>query len=99
MPGTPTFLDWELGDFRTMPNAKGQTGFQARIFRFGAKVPVVVGGHEVNGKTTPVINYESIGLTLDKIGIAENVPTVIGTLNLPGTTGTIFLIMTVRSAD
>ena len=99
LPASPTFLDWSLVEFRNMPNAKGQAGFQARSFKFGAKVPVLVGSREDNGKTMPSINYESIGLSLERIGIFENVPTVIGTLTLPGTSGTIFLIMTVKSAD
>lgn len=97
--GTPTFLDWSLVDFRKMPAATGQTHFQAQSLKFGAKVPVVTGTHEENGKSTPSINYEPIGLNLSKIGFPENFPTLIGTLNLPGTSGTIFLIMTVRSAD
>ena len=52
-----------------------------------------------NAKTAAVTNYESIGLNLRRISLVENTPTMIGTLNLPGTNGTIFLIMTVRSAD
>ena len=99
LPVSPTFLDWSLVNLRNMPNATGQVAFQAQSFRFGARVPVVTGSHEENGKTTPNINYESIGLSLQKIGLSENVPTVVGTLTLPGTSGTIFLIMTVRSAD
>ena len=99
LPASPTFLDWSLVNLRNMPNAKGQAGFQAQSFRFGARVPVITGSHEDNGKSTPNINYESIGLSLQKIGLSENVPTVVGTLTLPGTSGTIFLIMTVKSAD
>ena len=99
LPASPTFLDWSLVNLRNMPNGKGQAGFQAQSFRFGARVPVITGSHEENGKSTPNINYESIGLSLQKIGLSENVPTVVGTLTLPGTSGTIFLIMTVKSAD
>ena len=99
IPGTPTFLDWSLVDFRNIPAATGQTRFQAQALKFGAKVPVITGTHEENGKTSPSISYESIGLSLNKVGLPENVPTLIGTLTLPGTSGTIFLIMTVRSAD
>ena len=98
-PGSPTFLDWSVSEFRSMPTSKGQTGFQAQSFRFGAKVPVVTGAREEAGKSSPIINYESIGLSLNKIGLSENVPTLIGTINLPGTSGTICLVMTVRSAD
>ena len=99
LPASPTFLDWSLVNLRNVPNAKGQMGFQAQTFRFGARVPVVTGTHEENGKSTPNVNYESVGLSLQKLGVTENVPTVVGTLTLPGTSGTIFLIMTVKSAD
>jgi hypothetical protein len=99
--GAPqTFLEWSVANFRNMPTAKGQPGFQAQAFRFGARVPVPVGVQRGEGdKGAPVYNYESIGLNLGKIGLAENTPTLVGTLNLPGADGVIFLVMTVKSAD
>ena len=96
---TQTFIEWSINNFRVTPNGKGQNGFQTQGLRFGARVPVLMnvpGGPE---KTAPVYNYESIGLDLNKVGLPENTPTLIGTLNLPGAGGTIFLIMTVKSAD
>jgi hypothetical protein len=92
-----TFLEWSLGDFQTVPLAGGGQGVRARAFRFGAKVPVVMG---VTGgdKAAASIQYESIGVNVGRFVIAQNTPTLIGTLNLPGTSGTIFLVMTVRSA-
>lgn len=99
--GSPqTFLEWGVANFRNMPTAKGQPGFQAQAFRFGARIPVqttILQGE--GGKGAPVYNYEAIGLSLGKVGLAENTPTLIGTLNLPGANGVIFLVMTVRSAD
>lgn len=99
--GAPqTFLEWSVFSLRNMPTAKGNPGFQAQAFRFGARVPVPVGTQQgEGGKGSPVFNYEAIGLTLGKIGLAENTPTLIGTLNLPGANGVIFLVMTVKSAD
>lgn len=98
-PKSGTFLEWSMANFRKLPSATGQ-GFQAHGFRFGARVPVTTGTFQDNtGKTNPVINYESIGLNFVKVGVPENVPTLIGTLTLPGANGTIFLVMTVRSAD
>lgn len=95
-----SFLEWTLGNCRGMPTAKGQPGLQAQVFRFGARVPVPVGGPKADaGAAAPVFNYESIGLTLGKIGLAENTPTLIGTLHLPGANGTVFLVMTVRATD
>ncbi len=90
-----TFLEWSLGNFRSV-----QSGFQARSFRFGAKVPVRTGStRSESGRVDPIINYESVGLTMNMIGLPANMPTLIGTISLPRTTGTIFLIATVRSAD
>ena len=95
---TQTFLDWSLRDLRTMPTSNGRTGFQADSFRFGARVPVVMGS-QGEGKSGPLYSYEPIGIALSRVGLTDGSPTLIGTLNLPGTSGTIFLIMTVRSAD
>jgi len=98
MVDTQTFLEWSLGDFHTVPTAAGGQAVQARAFRFGAKVPVVLG--PAGGDKGPApIQYESIGVTVGRFVVAQNTPTLIGTLNLPGTSGTIFLVMTVRSAD
>ena len=38
----------------------------------------------------PDQNYESIGLTMSIIGLPANTPTLVGTISLPKTTGTIF---------
>ncbi|HRI03804.1 MAG TPA: hypothetical protein PLL77_08685 [Pyrinomonadaceae bacterium] len=97
---TQSFIEWSAINFRSMPNAAGQTGFQTQSFRFGARVPVLIAERKDEvGKVQPVYNYEQIGLNISKVGLSQNTPTLIGTLNLPGTSGTIFLVMTVRSAD
>ena len=95
----PTFMDWTLADFRKGKTESGRQGFQAHMFRFGARVPIRSSVLTDGGKTNSVVNYEPIGLNLQKVGLAENSPTLIGTLNLPGADGTVFLVMTVRSAD
>jgi len=95
-----SFLEWSLGNFRTGATAKGPAGFQAQAFRFGARVPVSTGSFkDETGKVSSPIAYEAIGLNLSRVGLPENTPTLIGTLNLPGADGTIFLIMTVKSVD
>lgn len=96
-----SFLEWSLISLRNLPTAKGGQGFQAQAFRFGARVPVNTGASvkDENGKSVAVVNYESIGLNLGKVGLVENTPTLIGTLNLPGANGTIFLVMTVKAVD
>jgi hypothetical protein len=95
-----TFLEWSVNDLRGLPMPKGGPGYQAGGFRFGARVPVVTGqGKDDAGKPFPVTAFEPIGLTLDRLGLAENTPTLVGTLNLPGAGGTIFLVMTVKAVD
>lgn len=89
-----SFLEWSLTHFQVH-----QTGLQARNFRFGARVPVRSLGLVEGGRTMPMINYESIGLTVSMLGIPANKPTLIGTLNLPGSAGTIFLVATIRPAE
>ena len=95
----PTFLDWALLDLRKGPTATGKPGFQAQGFRLGARIPISVSRIAENGVANTITQYESIGLNLNKVGIVENSPTLIGTLNLPGADGTVFLVMTVKGTE
>lgn len=96
---TPTFLEWTLGTLRSSANEKGQTTFQAEPFRFGARVPVRVSSYTDNGgKSVATVNYESIGLNVNRVSLLENIPTLIGTISLPKTAGTLFLVLTVKPA-
>lgn len=90
-----TFLDWSVTGLRAVDNK-----FQARAFRFGARVPVRTGTFkDESGKINPVVNYESVGLSMVMMGLPANTPTLVGTISLPRTTGTIFLVATIRAAD
>lgn len=93
-----TFLEWNISNFKLVPNTSGPRAFVSDGFNFGARIPVTT-FVAAGDKSTPITNYEPIGLNLRTVGLKENVPTMIGTLNLPGTSGTMFLIMTVHSAD
>ena len=95
-PDAPTFLDWQLAIFAAEPGA-GRSSFSMQIFRLGARVPVKVTPiPSADGKTNAITNYESVGLTLNKLRIGENAPTLVGTISLPRTTGTILLVLTIR---
>jgi hypothetical protein len=90
-----SFMEWSVGSFRAVQN-----GFQAQSFRFGARVPVKTGSvKDDSGRVSQMFNYESIGLNYSRVGVPVNVPTLLGTLTLPRTNGTLFLVMTVTSAD
>ncbi len=99
--GAPSFLDWRLVGLKAMQNGSGQNVFQFQSFRFGARVPVTIGSlQDQNSKTMgPITNYEAIGLTLDRMSVRENTPTLVGTLTQPKTDGTLFLVLTVRNVD
>lgn len=95
-----SFMEWAIVRLEMMATAKGQPGFQAQSFRFGVRVPVQTPSFQSeSGKGSAVYNYEGIGLNIREVGFAENRPTLVGTLDLPGASGTIFLIMTVRATD
>ncbi len=98
LPGSPSFLDWRLSSVRNAQGAAGEPGYHLQGFRFGARVPVRVGTSQDDKAPTP-INYETIGLTVDRLSVRENVPTLIGTLTQPRTDGTLFLVLTLRNAD
>lgn len=97
---SPSFLDWRITGLRSVRTEDGRGVFQMGYFRFGARVPLKTASFEdKNGKSQSVINYESVGLSLDKLSVPENTPTLIGTLSVPKTTGTAFLVLTVKSIE
>lgn len=96
----PVFLEWALGGLRILPNANNQSVAQFQNFRFGMRVPVVTGTFKAeSGQTSSVVNYESTGLTVQRFNVPENTPTVIGTIMLPRTDETVFLVLTVNSIN
>ena len=56
-------------------------------------------GKDENGKSLPaVVAYEQIGIAASRLAVPENTPTLMGTLVLPKTRGTVFLVLTARAA-
>lgn len=94
----PTFLDWNLSGLRSNVTADSASAFQVQQFRFGARVPIRTMRSVENGKASDVVNYESVGLVVNRLAIPENRPTMIGTISLPKTSGTVFLVLTVKPA-
>ena len=96
-----TFSEYSLNNFRQMAEPKSDAAFQIGAFRFGAKIPVRMGSpvKDENGKALPsVVAYEPIGITATRLVIPENTPTLMGTLLLPKTRGTVFLVLTVKAS-
>jgi hypothetical protein len=96
----PTFLEWTLGQFKSTANEQGKLTFQAQPFRFGAKVPVVTGRSKTaEGQAFDVVSYEHVGLSMNRVSFPGSKPTLIGTLSLPKTSGTVFLVLTVTPVE
>ena len=94
------FTEWTLGFLRNLPNSQGKSFVQFDSFRFGQRVPVITGiSRDVSGKTSNVVNYEQIGLSMTKMSLPENVPTIIGSLSTSKPDELIFLIMTVKPTE
>lgn len=93
----PAFVEWQL--IRSKALEAPNSGMRIDKFWFGAKLPVRtarrVEGQE-NGSAQ--FSYESIGLSINMLNVTENTPTLLGTITLPGTSGTAFLVMEVRAA-
>ena len=86
-----SFLEWSIGNLRI-----GENVFVANSFRFGARIPVNLALASGPGNT---LTYEPIGLSLARVGVPVGTPTLMGTLSLPKTDGTLFLIMTANRSD
>ena len=96
---TPSFWEWSLVGLRNSPSTAGRSDLAFNVFRFGARIPVRTGtAKDGSGGSQPIFNYENIGLNSGRLYVTENTPTLIGSLALPNTTGTAFLVLTLRPA-
>jgi hypothetical protein len=97
-PDTPSFLDWTIGGLR---NAAGSNAFYIQAFRFGARVPIrVSSGNDATGKALSTINYEAIGLNVERVTLAQSTPVLIGTIAMPKADGgRVFLVLNVSPAS
>ena len=87
----PSFLDWSFYGLQSLPNAGGQNLIQFQTFRFGQRISIT---------TSPgVINYEQIGLTIQRFSMSENVPTIIGSLSTSNPNELTLLVLTVKPAQ
>lgn len=96
----PVFVDWTLGQLQNLPDAKGQNSIQIQNFRFGQRVPVRTSTvTDASGKTNAVVNYEYVGLSMQKIGLPLDTPIVIGNLHSSKPGEMAFLVLTVKPVD
>lgn len=96
---TPVFSEWKIDQLLTLPDAKGQDSISMRGFRFGQRIPIKTGVLNDGEKGNAVVNYEQIGLTISRLNLLMNTPTVIGNLSALKSDELTFLILTVKPED
>ena len=94
------FSEWTFNYLQNLPDDKGQNSIQLQNFRFGQRIPIVASRVvDAAGRTSSVVNYEQVGLTIQKLSLPENVPTIVGSLTTTKPDELMFLILTVKSAE
>lgn len=85
------FYDLSLHNIK--PNAAGD--IQVEMLRFGIRVPILMYVAN-NGNSSPVTNYESLGITARPLSVNINEPTIVGTLTTSRPNELLVLVMTVK---
>lgn len=96
-PSVPSFLEWKMHRITELEPGDPRPAVQIESFRMGARIPLSVGPVSAEGGR-PAVAYEAVGLNLSRMVLPLNTPTLVGTLTLPGTVGTGFVVLTVRPA-
>lgn len=91
---SPGFAEWYV---QGMPNYTGSS-LAIGSFRFNLRVPITLNADEGVKGSPALVRYETAGLTVDRIEVAPNTSLLVGTIPLSKSTGTLFLILSVRPA-
>ncbi len=89
----PVFSEWALTGLRREENIKSTNRLTFQSFTFNTRIPVIL------NKANPVVNYEAIGITLQRFNVPENKPTLIGTMAMPNANEIIFFVLTVKPTE
>ena len=96
----PVFSEWSFGQLINMPDSKGQNSISIQNFRFGQRVPVKTANFNgESGKSNSVLNYEAVGLTMQKLSLPLNTPTTIGNLSASKPDEMMFLVLTIKPVE
>jgi len=96
----PIFSNLSLSGLQNMPGTNGQNSISIQQFKFGQRVPIKTADFkDGSGKPNSVVNYEQIGLTMDRFNLPANVPTVIGSLLTSKPDEMMFLVLTIKPVE
>lgn len=90
---SPSFIEWHLGRPKLAVDSNSRS-ITIDSFRFGIRMPVRHRsvGIENDGS---VVSYERLGITTSKLKVEQAVPTLVGTITLPQSAGSLFLVIVV----
>jgi hypothetical protein len=91
---TPIFSEWTLGRLQMLENS-----IELQNFHYGQRIPIRIGVKDESGKQFLGVNYESVGLAMQKLNLRQNTPTVIGSLSTSNPDELMFLVLTVKPAE
>jgi hypothetical protein len=92
---TPGFNEFRVEKVRLIQDEAGRDMIEMFDFNFGARIPIQIPSIASNGTTTPVIQYESTGITTD-ISMREGEPTIVGTLNVGPSGDALIIVVSAR---
>lgn len=98
----PVFSEFSFRQLYGAPDAGGENSISILNFRFGQRVPVKSASFALPADSTKrgdVINYEQIGLSMARVGLPLNSPTIIGNLSATKPDELSFLILTVKPTE
>jgi hypothetical protein len=90
--GTPSFYELLLNNVSLTTGAGDQELVRLNL-RFGARLPVTVGGGGAN--SAPLINYEATGVNTT-VNIRESEPVVVGTMSLGASNEMLVLVVVAK---
>ncbi len=95
---TPSFNDFNVRSVTLVDDAEGHKIIRMDSFSFGSRIPIqTYAAVASTGSPTPIINYESTGLTTD-ISMREGEAVVVGTLNVGPSGDAIILVVSAKRA-
>jgi hypothetical protein len=92
-----TFFEWSLRGLKNVKDVNDKPVLQADTLRFGGRVPIKF-SLDSTGKSAPMINYEPIGLNLQRLTLPVGTPTLVGSITMTKALGTMFIVITVKPA-
>ena len=94
-PATPGFNEFNVRAVKLAQDEQGRDTVQMLEFNFGARIPIQISSIASTGTPTPVVQYETTGITTD-ISMREGEPTIVGTLNVGPSGDALIIIVTAK---